>query len=102
MEFTSPLLGTALQEPGLGGFKDTISKPYPNGGPLFPPGNSLGALNDVGFSAVGPVKNISKNTPYEQAWSFGFQKQLPWKIVAEANYVGKKGTHLYFGGFREM
>jgi hypothetical protein len=54
----------------------TFSNPYPNGGPLFPPGNSLGALNDVGFSAVGPVKSTSKNTPYEQAWSFGFQKQL--------------------------
>lgn len=80
----------------------TFSNPYPNGGPLFPPGNSLGALNDVGFSAVGPVKSTSKNTPYEQAWSFGFQKQLPGKIVAEANYVGKKGTHLYFGGFREI
>lgn len=78
------------------------SNPYPNGGPLLPPGSSLGALNDVGFSAVGPVKSISKNTPYEQAWSFGFEKQLPWKMVAEADYVGKKGTHLYFGGFREL
>ncbi|MDP9162073.1 MAG: Plug and carboxypeptidase regulatory-like domain-containing protein [Acidobacteriota bacterium] len=78
------------------------SNPYPNGGPVLPPGNSKGVLNDIGFSAVGPIKRISKNTPYEQAWSFGFEKQLPWKIVAEANYIGKKGTHLYLGGFREQ
>jgi hypothetical protein len=79
-----------------------FSDPFPGTGPLLPPGNSLGALNDVGFAAAGPIKSVSKNTPYEQAWSFGFQKELPGKIIAEANYVGKKGTHLYWGGFREQ
>jgi hypothetical protein len=38
----------------------------------------------------------------QQGWSLGFEKQLTWKIVAEANYIGKKGTHLYLGGFREQ
>jgi len=66
-----------------------------------PPGNSLGAFNDIGFAAVGPIKAVSRNIPYEQTWSFGFQKELPAKILLEANYVGKKGTHLYLGGFRE-
>jgi len=75
---------------------------FPDVGPRLPPGNTLGGLNDVGFAAVGPIKEVSKNTPYEQEWSFGFQKELPFKIIAEADYVGKKGTHLYFGGFREL
>jgi len=66
-----------------------------------PPGNSLGAFNDIGFAAVGPIKRQSLNTPYEEAWSFGFQKELPGKILFDASYVGKKGTHLYLGGFRE-
>ena len=66
-----------------------------------PPGNSLGAFNDIGFAAVGPIRSESQNIPYEQAWSFGFQKQLPGKILLDASYVGKKGTHLYLGGFRE-
>ena len=66
-----------------------------------PPGNSLGAFNDIGFAAVGPIPNVSQNTPYEQAWSLGFQKELPGKILFDASYVGKKGTHLYLGGFRE-
>lgn len=66
-----------------------------------PPGNTLGAFNDLGNSAVGPIRSVSKNIPYEQTWSFGFQKELPAKILFDASYVGKKGTHLYLGGFRE-
>jgi hypothetical protein len=65
------------------------------------PGNSLGAFNDIGFAAVGPIRKESQNIPYEQTWSFGFQKELPWKILLDTSYVGKKGTHLYLGGFRE-
>jgi len=67
-----------------------------------PPGNSLGAFNDIGFDAVGPIKKISRNIPYEQSWSFGFQKELPGKVLFDAAYVGKKGTHLYLGGFRNL
>src|SRR5262249_20416191 len=77
-----------------------LSNPFPPIGPKLPPGSSLGPLNDVGFDAVAPIPSISHNVPYEQAWSLGVQKELPWKIVAETNYVGKKGTHLYLGGFR--
>jgi hypothetical protein len=73
-----------------------------NCGVAAPPGSSLGAFNDIGFAGVGPVKAISHDIPYEQAWSIGFQKELPGKILFDASYVGKKGTHLYLGGFREM
>jgi hypothetical protein len=65
------------------------------------PGNSLGAFNDIGNSAVGPIRGVSKNIPYEQTWSLGFQKELPGKILFDASYVAKKGTHLYLGEFRE-
>lgn len=65
------------------------------------PGNSLGAFNDIGFAAVGPIRQESLHTPYEQTWSFGFQKELPARVLLDVNYVGKKGTHLYLGGFRE-
>jgi Carboxypeptidase regulatory-like domain/TonB dependent receptor len=67
-----------------------------------PPGNSLGAFNDIGSAAVGPIRQISQNTPYEQAWSLGVQHELPGRILVEATYVGKKGTHLYLGGFRDQ
>ena len=88
--------GARLSDP----FRSSAA-PFNDVGPKLPPGNSLGALNDIGFGAVGPIPSISQNTPYEQAWSFGFQESLPGKIVMDASYVGKKGTHLYYGGFRE-
>jgi hypothetical protein len=86
---------------------NTLSNTSCNFAPPFPctvapaPGNSLGAFNDIGFAAVGPIKSVSQNTPYEQTWSFGFQNELPAKILLDMSYVGKKGTHLYLGGFRE-
>jgi hypothetical protein len=63
---------------------------------------TFNSFNDIGQDAVGPIKSISKKTPYEQSWSLGFQKELPGKILVDATYVGKKGTHLYFGGFRNL
>ena len=66
------------------------------------PGNSLGAFNDIGSAAVGPIRQISQHTPYEQGWSLGIQHELPGKIIVDATYVGKKGTHLYLGGFRDQ
>jgi Carboxypeptidase regulatory-like domain/TonB dependent receptor len=84
---------------------NTSCQPPPNSSVCsvaLPPGNSLGAFNDIGQAAVGPVRSISQNIPYEQAWSLGFQKELPGKMLLDASYVGKKGTHLYLGGFREM
>jgi hypothetical protein len=75
-----------------------LSDPWPVTGPDLPPGNSLGLLNDVGGNyAWGPIKTVNK-TPYEQTWSFGIQRELPWGMLLESTYVGKKGTHLYFGG----
>ena len=74
-----------------------LSNPFPNGVKL-PPGNSLGLLNDVGYYAAGPVASIDSPNPNEQSWSFGVQHELPSNILLDVTYVGKKGTHLYFGG----
>ena len=73
-----------------------LNNPFPSGLEL-PAGNSLGAKNDLGFGAVGPLRNITNN-PYEQSWSFGIERQLPYNIVLNTMYVGKKGTHLFFSG----
>ena len=67
-----------------------------------PAGNSLGLLNDVGFGANGPIRTPSWNqTPYEQSWSFGIEHELPAHILINAEYIGKKGTHLPFSGSTE-
>jgi hypothetical protein len=93
----SILPGSRLSDP----FR-SFQAPYADLGPKPRVGSSLGVLNDIGFSATGPIPSISRNQPYEQAWSFGLQKELPGKIIAQADYVGKKGTHLYLGGFRDL
>jgi outer membrane receptor protein involved in Fe transport len=68
-------------------------------GLIQPAGNSLGLLNDVGFGANGPIRAPSWNqTPYEQSWSFGIEHELPSHILINAEYIGKKGTHLPFSG----
>lgn len=74
-----------------------LSNPFP-GGIRLPPGSKLGLLNDIGFGAVGPIPSIDSAVPYEQSWSFGIQRELPGSVLVDTNYIGKKGTHLYFAG----
>jgi hypothetical protein len=74
-----------------------LSNPFPNG-IIIPPGSSKGLLNDVGYGGVGPIVSIDTANPYEQSWSFGIQRELPSNTLLDVSYLGKKGTHLYFGG----
>lgn len=79
-----------------------LSDPFP-GGPLEPSRGSLGLLTNVGLDVVGPLRTRNFNTTlYEQAWTFGIQRELPGSIVLDASYVGKKGTHLGFGGAGDL
>ncbi|HEY4054660.1 MAG TPA: carboxypeptidase regulatory-like domain-containing protein [Terriglobales bacterium] len=78
-----------------------LSNPFPNG-LIQPAGNSLGLLNDVGFGANGPIRTPGANqTPYEQSWSFGIERELPSHILVNAEYIGKRGTHLPFDNSTE-
>ena len=75
-----------------------MSNPYPNG-LTQPAGNSLGLLNDIGYNANGPLRTASANqTPYDQSWSLGVERELRGNVVVNAEYIGKKGTHLPFSG----
>ncbi len=79
-----------------------LDNPFPNG-LIQPPGNKLGLMNDVGFGANGPLRTAAANrTPNEQSWSLGVERQLPSNILVNAEYVGKKGTHLPFSGFNQL
>ena len=78
-----------------------LSNPF-KFGLIQPAGNSLGLLNDVGFGADGPIRTPGWNqTPYEQSWSFGIERELPGHFLINAEYIGKKGTHLPFTGSTE-
>ncbi len=75
-----------------------LGNPFPNG-LIQPTGNSLGLLNDVGYGAIGPIRNSAYGrTPYEQSWSFGFERELGLNTVLSVHYLGKKGTRLYYNG----
>jgi len=74
-----------------------LSDPWPMTGPNLPPGNSLGLLNDVGTTGIGPNKKVNA-TPNTQTWSFGIQHELRGNILVDVTYLGTKGTHQYFGG----
>jgi hypothetical protein len=79
-----------------------LNNPFPNGLTL-PTGSSLGLLNDVGYGAIGPIRNgFYARTPYEQSWSFGFERQLTSNMVLSVNYIGKKGTRLYYQGLNTL
>jgi len=79
-----------------------LNNPYPNG-LNEPTGSSLGLLNDVGYGANGPLRTPGANqTPYEQSWSLGLERQMPWNVVLDVEYLGKKGTHLPFSGLNQL
>jgi hypothetical protein len=73
-----------------------MSNPYPGTGPQLPPGSTQGLLTGLGLGVSGPIQTWN-STPYIQTWNFGLQKQVKG-LLLEANYVGTRGTHLYFGG----
>jgi hypothetical protein len=77
-----------------------LSNPFPNG-LVFPTGSSLGAMTNVGTGIGEYLRNLNA-LPYTQTWNAGFQYELPGSVVVEANYVGTKGTHLYFGGAGQL
>ncbi|MCX6624217.1 MAG: TonB-dependent receptor [Acidobacteria bacterium] len=79
-----------------------LSDPYPITGPLLPEGSSPGAMSFVGDAIYGPMRQMLNATPYEQAWSFGVQREGPFGILLDGNYVGKKGTKLYYSGSGEF
>jgi hypothetical protein len=77
-----------------------LSDPFPDG-LVYPTGNTLGALTNVGTGIGAPIRTMN-TLPYTQTWSFGLQYQLPGDVLIDANYVGTKGTHLYHGSVSQL
>jgi len=92
--WTTPLV-TTYQNNGATPY-GRLSNPFPSG-IQFPPGASAGVLTGEGLGISGPIRNWNK-TPYMQTWNFGIQHAFKGNTLLDVNYVGTKGTHLYFGG----
>ncbi len=62
-------------------------------------GNRNGASTLLGQALTNiPIRSLNQ-VPQEQSWSFGVQHQLPWSVLLDAEYIGRKGTHLYAMGY---
>ncbi len=72
-------------------FIATLSNPFP-GGILEPEGASQGAQTFVGQGVTYFYEKPLM--PYMQRWQLGIQRELPGAFVAEATYVGNRGTHV--------
>jgi hypothetical protein len=81
-----------------GGINHTISTGFPTTVPsptvtpsaaLLQPAQVNGAAPNIG--AFDP--NLKNPSVHE--WSLTIQRELPWRVVGEVGYVGKRGTHLY-------
>ncbi|MGO9241468.1 MAG: carboxypeptidase regulatory-like domain-containing protein [Bryobacteraceae bacterium] len=72
-------------------FVNSLDNPFPNG--LLPAvGSSLGADLDAGNGIF--VGYVNAKEPYSVHWSFGFQRELPGKLVLDASYVGARSVNL--------
>ena len=62
-----------------------------------PTGSSLGPYTQLGQTASGNLRSDNAGS-YTQTWSAGIQHELPAGVLLDLNYVGTKGTHLYWNG----
>jgi len=67
------------------------SQSFENGNLADIRGGSPSALSQFGtLAAIDPLLD----TPYSMNFSLGMQRELPWGLFAEANFVGNLGRHL--------
>jgi hypothetical protein len=69
----------------------TLGNPFPEG-LLQPVGNSLGMATNLGLGAS--FQFLNRPLPYSHQYSFGFQRELPWSMVADVSYVGNQTRRL--------
>jgi hypothetical protein len=54
--------------------------------------------NSPGITLFAPEMEL----PSVHQWSLSWQRELPWQMVMQAAYVGRRGTHLYYAGNRNQ
>ena len=72
----------------------TIDNPFPNG-VLQPVGSTLGLRTQLGggVTFVDPTHEI----PFVHEYSFGVQRELPWRMKLDVSYVGSRSRDILTG-----
>lgn len=70
-----------------------LRNPFPYG-IVQPTGNSKGTAEAIGDAVNAPIRTWNQ-PPMEQSWSLGIEHEFPHQMLAEAEYIGRRGTHLY-------
>lgn len=89
---------TGSQTPGYGSW-DTQTLPFPQQAPFTPSIANGGVVFDFPYRQGNrhpalPSSPSVGTAPYDQAWSAGVQRELPWNMFMTISYVGNRAIHL--------
>jgi hypothetical protein len=89
---------TGTSTPGYGSW-DSQTLPYPQQAPFSPSLGNAAVIFDFPYSKDNKFPELPNSrsvgiAPYDQAWSLGVQRELPWDMFTTVSYVGNRGIHL--------
>jgi hypothetical protein len=89
---------TGSSTPGYGSW-DAQALPYPQQLRFSPSIGNAAVIFDFPFKKDNHFPELPNArsvgiSPYDQAWSFGVQRELPWDMFMTVSYVGNRGIHL--------
>jgi hypothetical protein len=87
---SSSALFSSLNSSIAGGFPTLLPAPIVKPSTLLTPPQQLNA-NAPPITVFAPEMKL----PTVHQWNFSFQRELPWGMVMEAGYIGRRGEHLF-------
>jgi hypothetical protein len=89
---------TGSSTPGYGSW-DAQALPYPQQLPFSSTIGNGAVIFDFPYSKRNNMPYLPNapsvgQAPYDQAWSFGVQRELPWDMFMTLSYVGNRAVHL--------
>ncbi len=89
---------TGSSTPGYGSW-DTQTLPFPQQAPFSPSLGNAAVIFDFPYAKDNKFPELPNArsvgiAPYDQAWSIGVQRELPWNTFLTASYVANRGIHL--------
>ena len=89
---------TGSSVPGYGSW-DSQVLPAPQRAPFSPSIANAGVIFDFPVSKRYPYPDLPNapsvgTAPYDQAWSLGVQREMPWDTFLTLSYVGNRAIHL--------